>query len=283
MAKRRGVAASRRPVAPASSRPVSFPIVVASRRGGVAMYQGREWRVADKQRRRAIHVWIDEHRDELLKRIPQKSLGDKQAKRNELVRLGRQQFSALPRSVQDDYLERVASPPANPKAGKALTPPKQAKRKVDDEILNHGADFPCAGVGRPPKVARGPYVEAERQDKSCQCELGPAALRHKVPGRPSVELVMLQQFPFVQSLFPGALAFDVVAAAIRLLETLAPELQRESDRVKAALVLGVGAKLVGATPSRTRAVWKHFVTPRVLPHMVAFEAKVIASWAKRGL
>lgn len=247
-----------------------------------------QWREADKQRRRAIHAWIDEHRDELLKRIPQKSVGDRNAKRNELVRLGRQQFSDLPRSVQEHYLERAASRPANTKAGEALTPPKRRKREVDDETLNHppsegGADFPCAGANRPSKAARGPYVEAERQEKACQCELGPAALRHGVPGRPSVELVMLAQFPFVQRLYPGALAFDVVASAIRLLETLAPELQRESDRVKAALVLGVGAKLVGATPSRTRAVWKHLVTPRLLPHMAAFEAKVIASWAKRGL
>ena len=236
-----------------------------------------QWREADKQRRRAIHAWIAEHRDELLKRIPQKSVGDRNAKRNELVRLGRQLFSDLPRSVQENYLERVASPPANTKAGEALTPPKRRKREVDDETLNHppsegGADFPRAGANRPSK-----------DEKACQCELGPAALRHGVPGRPSVELVMLAQFPFVQRLYPGALAFDVVAAAIRLLETLAPELQRESDRVKAALVLGVGAKLVGATPSRTRAVWKHLVTPRLLPHMAAFEAEVIASWAKRGL
>jgi len=89
------------------------------------------WRENDKRRRQAIHAFIGDRRDELLKCIPKKYLGDANAKRNELVRLGRQRFSEQPRRVQERYLQSVTASTA--KAGEEfVTPPqkKSVKRKL---------------------------------------------------------------------------------------------------------------------------------------------------------
>ena len=93
----------------------------------------------------------------------------------------------------------------------------------------------------------------------------------------------MAEFTYLQKKFPGPLVFDVLAAAFRLSERLGENLRGERDRVKAAICLGMGAKLVAVSPSHTLDVWRHFANPKMLPYMRSVEVRMVAAWAQHGL
>ena len=66
-----------------------------------------EWRRSDKARRQAIHAFIKSRREELLRDVPHWALRSKDAKRNELVRVGRRRFAEQPEDVQARYFDMV--------------------------------------------------------------------------------------------------------------------------------------------------------------------------------
>ena len=93
----------------------------------------------------------------------------------------------------------------------------------------------------------------------------------------------MAEFSYLQTQFSGQLVFDVLAAAFRLLEHMGESVQGESDRVKAAICVGIGAKLAAVSPSYTLDIWRHFMSPKMVPYMRCVEVRMLAAWAKNGL
>lgn len=241
------------------------------------------WRDNDKSRRQAIHAYIRTRRDELIKELPAIVLSDKNTKRNELVRLGRARFAALPQEAQHRFFEiaEAGSPSASPVAD-AESRSFQDSRSAGPEVTSvaesrstgeTGIEKPAVEDAQRKTQAPGVGMTEGQAMRSC----GVAECRSQVKN------VIMAELPFLQKKFPGALVFDVLAASLRLHDDFSDELGTESHRVKAAIFVGVGAKLAGVSCSHTLDIWKHFTSPRMMPHMRSVEVRFVAAWAKKGL
>ena len=74
----------------------------------------------------------------------------------------------------------------------------------------------------------------------------------------------------------------MLAAAFRLSEQLGKHWQGEADKVKAAICLGIGAKLAAVSPSFTLDIWRRYTNPKMVPYMRSVEVRMVAVWAKHG-
>ena len=259
-----------------------------------------EWRRSDKARRQAIHAFIKSRKEELLRDVPHWALRSKDTKRNELVRVGRLRFAEQPEDVQARYFDMVEvggrgeaqTPPASgcgvlvsrrPRGGAgAVTEPAAAA------VLENARPQTPAGPAAPaeprapaeqetPAKPEAPAALASASSPAVTCTL--ALLR----GDLAVKSAIMNEFAFLQLKFSGPHVFDVLAAAFRLLDHAGRNLRGESDRVKAAICLGMGAKLASVSPSYTLDIWKRFTSAKMLPYMRSVELRMVAAWAKHGL
>ena len=230
------------------------------------------WRDVDKSRRRAIAAYISTHRGELIKEVPAAAMSDKNAKRGELLRLGRLRFSALPPEVQGRFIDMV----------------EQESRSVGDTESQSPSpeglvvDQPSAGSSNSPPSNSPPNQPSVGEANSLPN--GQVHAEFRSCGLPDeTRSSIMAELPFLQKKFPGPMVFDVIAASLRVLDELKGELQNESHNVKLALCLGVGAKLAAVGPSFTLDIWKHFAKAKLVPYMRSAELRLVAVWAKKGL
>ena len=101
-------------------------------------------------------------------------------------------------------------------------------------------------------------------------------------GDSAVRNIIMAEFTYLQKKFLGPRVFDVLAAAFRLMETFDKHWKGETDRVKAAICLGIGAKLASVSPSFTLDIWRCFTSSKMIPYMRSVEVRMVAAWAKVG-
>jgi len=262
-----------------------------------------QWRLNDKARRQAIHTYIRAHREELLATLTGEALADKNTKRNELVRVGRIRFAALPSEVQARYFdESENSSPALALAGSRCSGEGgRVKNTVGGKHQTQPASR-CCGEGNRVENTKGemhqtqpahilgssggdgPAVTMEVDGDAARCSsplaLSPA-LQHD--GWSPTKNIIMEEFAFLQKTFPGPAVFDVLASAFRMLDSVSDDMPMETDRVKAAVCLGIGAKLANCGPSHTFKIWKKLTNAKMKPHLKSVELRVLARWAKTGL
>ena len=317
------------------------------------------WRLNDTVRRRAIHNYIRMHREELLPLIPNiEALTDKNMKRNELVRLGRIRFNALPSDVQarfgalacgDSRCSGTGSTVDNTEAGMQHTQPAsrcsggsgegtsenteagmqqtQPASRCSGEGIRENTDAGmqqthpasrCSGKGSRENTEAGMQQthpasrcsgEGSREntegrmrqtqsahtlggdghavtlkvDSDATRRSSPPAHALQHDRRSPVKNIIMDEFAFLQKTFPGPAVFDVLASAFRMLDRVSDDMPMETDRVKAAVCLGIGAKLAHSGPSHTFVIWNKFTKPRCMPYLKSVEVRVLNSWAKKGL
>jgi len=238
-------------------------------------WKDSKWRQSDKVRRQAIHAFVRSHKDELLKELPHRALLNKETKRNELVRVGRIRFAQLPEEMQTRFFETVEVQAEEPQVAKC-----PSVGASDSGVLVSRSPDPGAHAVTRAQPAEAPAVNDPASSTAAVCS--PALLRG-AGGDSAVRSAIMAEFTYLQKKFSGPCVFDVLAAAFRLLEQIGENMQGESDRVKAAICLGIGAKLAAVSPSYTLDIWKRFVTPKMVPYMRCVEVRVLAAWAKSGL
>ena len=267
-------------------------------------WKNSKWRRSDKARRQAIHAFIKSRKEELLRAVPRWALRDKEAKRNELVRVGRLRFAEQPEDVQARYFDMVDR-------GEAQTPPASGCG-VSVSQSPHGQQPAAAAAAA---AATEPAAAAVLENARPQTPAGPAApaepqapAEQETPAKPeapavlasapsplvsctfallrgdfAVKSAIMSEFVFLQLKFQGPQVFDVLASTFRLLDHVGRNLHGESDRVKAAICVGMGAKLASVRPSHTLDIWEHFTSAKMVPYMRSVELRVVAAWAKHGL
>ena len=179
---------------------------------------------------------------------------DKETKRNELVRVGRIRFAEQTEEVQARFFDMV-------------------QVREDEPQITESQASTC-GVA----VSRSPDAPATSSAVVCT-----PALLQETSGDSAVKIAIMAEFTYLQKKFPGPRVFDVLAAAFRLLGHIEQNLRGESDGVKAAICLGMGAKLASVSPSHTLDVWRHFTAPKMLPYLRSVEVRMVVAWAKHGL
>ena len=223
-------------------------------------WKNSTWRQNDKHRRRAISAFVRSCRDELLKELPD-GLQTPESRRNWLIRVGRVRFAQLPEEEQARLL----------RPGVVAVPPPV------------GASDGGVAVSRSPDpgahAVDGGVAESRSPDAGVVCS--PALLG--VGGEKAVKSTIMAEFPYLQRKFRGPLVFDVLAAAFRVLERIGAIMQGKNDRIKAAICVGMGAKLAAVSPSYTLDIWRRFTTPKMIPYMRLVELQMVAAWAKAGL
>ena len=233
-----------------------------------------KWRQNDKARRRAIHAFVKSQKDELLKDIDHRALRNKEHKRNELVRLGRIRFLQLPEEEQARFLEKTVMQADEPQASNS-TSVVVADGGVS---VSRSPDRGAHAVGNTQLVA----VESAQPAPAAASSAAVGFRCLGVGGDSAVKNIIMAEFMYLQKKFPGPRVFDVLAAAFRLLEQLGTNWQGETDRVKAAICLGIGAKLAAVSPSFTLDIWRRFTSPKMIPYMRSVEVRMVAAWAKVG-
>ena len=128
-----------------------------------------------------------------------------------------------------------------------------------------------------PATPEAPAVPASAPSPLTACTF--ALLR----GDFAVKSAIMTEFVFLQLKFQGPQVFDVLASTFRLLDHVGGNLHGESDRVKAAICLGMGAKLAAVRPSYTLDIWERFTSAKMIPYMRSVELRMVAAWAKHGL
>ena len=270
------------------------------------------WRFNDAARRRAISLFVSTRKEELLKELPRKFLSDRNTRHKEILRLGRARFAAEPEEVQTRFLEEALSSERGPESAESrsagVVQPVQSCQgeheaaesrcvgvaNSDDAVLPAGSALGCGGgvpVCRSDKVARTPLVAGRKSPatlppaptKAASSAPSPPARLDEQTSHKQVRKAIMAEFAFLQKSFPGPRVFDVLAAALRLLETLGDDMRAETIRVKVAICLGIGAKLAAVSPSHTLDIWKRFTTPKMTPYMKSVEVRIVAAWARKGL
>ena len=255
-----------------------------------------QWRLNDTARRRAIHAYIRAHRKELMAELSGKVLQDRNAKRNELVRVGRVRFAALPQEVQTRFLDAVpAAVPKSPAVdgvpasrcsggdGSSAVP---VAMEVDGVQASRSSGQASPLVATPHALQRVAMevdgVPASRSSGQARTLVAtPHALQRAA--KCSTKKLIMEEFAFLQKTFPSPAVFDVLASTFRLLDLLCDEMKTETDRVKAAVCLGFGAKLASVGLSHTFQIWTKFAGARMLPYLKSVELRVMTHWARRGL
>ena len=258
------------------------------------MARAPKWRQSDKARRQAIHAFVKSHRDELLKEIPHRALRNKDTKRNELVRVGRARFAQLPEAEQARFLE-MAEVPADESQASSSTPVDKPTTSADEPMPGVPVGSADCGVSVSRSPDRGARVVGKTQPVAvgnAQPEVPAAASSGAAVSFPStlrgaggdswIRHIIISEFTFLQNKFLGPRVFDVLAAAFRLMEQFDKHWKGETDRVKAAICLGIGAKLAAVGPSFTLDIWRHFTNPKMVPYMRCVELRVVAVWARHG-
>ena len=279
-AKRKDVATDGASSPSAKKAPSAGAKAEAPRPSAMAPRKGRgtptcQWRQNDKARRQAIHAFVKSQKDELLKDIPRRALRNKETKRNELVRLGRIRFMQLPEEEQARFLEKTVMQADEPQASNS-TSGVVADGGVS---VSRSPDRGAHAVGNAQLVA----VESAQPAPAAALSAAVAFRCLGVGGDSAVKNRIMISFKYLQKKFPGPRVFDVLAAAFRLLEQLGTNWQGETDRVKAAICLGIGAKLAAVSPSFTLDIWRHFTSSKMIPFMRSVELRMVQAWAKVGL
>ena len=237
-------------------------------------WKDSEWRRSDKVRRQAIHAFIKSRKEELLRDVPRWAFRSKDTKRNELVRVGRLRFAEQPEDVQARYFDMVeVEERVEPAAAAVL----ENARPQTPAVPAAPAEPRAPAEQEAPAKPEAPAVPASVSSPAVTCTS--ALLRGDV----AVKSAIMNEFAFLQLKFSGPQVFDVLAAAFRLLDHIDRNLHGESDRVKAAICLGMGAKLASVSPSHTLDIWKCFTSAKMLPYMRSVELRMVAAWAKHGL
>ena len=245
-----------------------------------------KWRQSDKARRQAIHAFVKSHRDELLKATPHRALRNKDTKRNELVRVGRARFAQLPEEEQARFLEKAEVPADEPQASNftsADEPMAEVPVGAADcgVLASRSPDRGARAVGKMQPVAVGNAQPEAPVAASSGAAVSFPALRG-AGGDSWVMHIIISEFTFLQNKFLGPRVFDVLAAAFRLMEQFDKHWKGETDRVKAAICLGIGAKFAAVGPSYTLDIWRHFTNPKMVPYMRCVELRLVAVWARHG-
>ena len=212
---------------------------------------------------------------------------NKDAKRNELVRVGRARFAQLPEAEQARFREMVEVPVDKPQASNSTSadepmPGVPVGSAACGVSASRSPDRGARAVGKTQPVAVGnAQPEVPAAASSGAAVSFPTTLRG-AGGDSWIRHVIISEFTFLQSKFLGPCVFDVLAAAFRLMEQFDKHWKGETDRVKAAICLGIGAKLAAVGPSFTLDIWRHFTNPKMVPYMRCVELRMVAVWARHG-
>ena len=114
------------------------------------------------------------------------------------------------------------------------------------ESLSANAETPNRRDSLTPKLpnavaAQGAVAAPLTNGVTSMLAFPPATPQQQCDSQSQTKNVIMAEFVFLQKKFPGARVYDVLAAAHPLLDGFGDDMRTESNRVKAAICLGVGA------------------------------------------
>ena len=223
----------------------------------------------DRQRTKAISLYLDDIRQELLVTLPKKVTKDRNLKRKELERIARLRFGLESEDQQAQYISRVNC----------------ASSHVASD-LSAGAGtvtgFRCSGVEFAPRKRMRSKMPSST---SKQVVVVVSRASSSSPGHTQLRDPLMQTQNHLIQLYgePGAL--QTLASGLHILSAMDMSLWVYPEPIKVAVVAGMAAKLTQACTDEEHIVklWAKIACKRNEKHVRSLERLVFIRWARQGL
>ena len=270
----------------------------------------------DRARTAAISRYVADHRDMLLKDIPDDRLkANKETKRRELVRLGRQRFRMEPESVQQKYLrvcaadrrpassvspgdqddQVVAAAPAGsaPSGGQVVKAVPASSASSGGQVV---AVAPAVVVAAPASVP-GPSPKRARVARSlsppAELELVATTAAATSASQPTTDQprhagelrqTLSKQIPWLWKRFGSADGAQILSTSYRWIHFVIGLHPRPPCHMAAAAVLGLAAKFHGQDGGAdVRQIWSRTAGQSNRMEVEVLEHRIFEAWAVDNL
>ena len=214
----------------------------------------------DRQRTKAISLYLADVRQELLVTLPKKVTKDRNLKRKELERMARLRFGLESEEQQAQYIERVSC----------------ASSHVASD-LSAGAGtmtgFRCSGVEVAPRKRMRSKTPSSTSEPSSS------------PGHSQLHDPLMQTKKHLNQLYGEAGALQTLASGLHISSAMDMSLWVYPEPIKVAVVAGMAAKLTQACTDEEHIVklWAKIAGKQNEKHVRSLERMVFIRWARQGL
>ena len=248
----------------------------------------------DRERTRAISLYLSDVRTEILSTLNKTFLRDPTTKRREMERKARLRFKLEPEEVQARYLSKVSAEEGlesgrsgvkRVDAPASSAPPARGRSGVGVQAPSTPRARPMASPSPPAKRREG-----SNKDTTQPLRMSPVILKVEsewCSGRSASRLhdLLAGAVKQLKILFGDAGALETLAAGLRILDAVDMRAWADQDQVKIAVVAGLAAKFTQTCAEKqvlklwTRIGGKFATKKRICD----LERQVLAAWATSGL